>query len=219
MKVYVGQARGRELITELVRLGWGEMTQPKELPARRRPFALDNYAFASHVANKPWDEAAFVAALEHCTKRKTFPDFVVAPDIVMGGWKSLEFSLSWSDRLTYFQSPTYLAVQDGMTIDGITKHLKTFDGIFVGGSAAWKITSGFWWVSLAHAVGKPCHVGRISGRERVRLVKSWGADSIDSCVPLWSKENREAVVKGLADPPVEFEIPDPSQFMTGWETL
>lgn len=219
MKVYVGQARGKELIDVLKALGWGEMTQPKELPARRRPFALDNYAYASYAANKPWSEPAFIAALEYCVNRKTFPDFVVAPDIVMGGWKSLEFSLAWMERLNDFPAPVYLAVQDGMTIDGIVRHLHAFDGLFVGGSAAWKIMSGFWWVSLAHAVGKPCHVGRISGRERVRLVKSWGADSIDSCVPLWSKDNREAVVKGLADPPIEFEIPDPAQFMTGWENL
>lgn len=62
------------------------------------------------------------------------------------------------------------------------------------------------WVTLAHALGKPCHVGRISGRARVCLVKSWGADSIDSCVPLWSEENLQAVINGLNDPPVEFDL-------------
>lgn len=43
--------------------------------------------------------------------------------------------------------------------------------------------------------------------------------SIDSCVPLWSTENRRAVLLGLADPPAEFEPPDVEQFLTGWEQL
>jgi hypothetical protein len=81
------------------------------------------------------------------------------------------------------------------------------------------LASGNWWTTLAHAHDKPCHIGRISGRERVRLVKSWGADSIDSCVPLWSEDNRNAVVLGLVDPPVEFDPPDPAQFLSGWEAL
>lgn len=76
------------------------------------------------------------------------------------------------------------------------------------GRLPWKLASGWWWTRLAHAMGKPCHIGRISGRERVRLVKSWGADSIDSCVPLWSADNRLQVLRGLADPPMDFDPPD-----------
>lgn len=81
------------------------------------------------------------------------------------------------------------------------------------------MASAFWWTKAAHAAGKPCHVGRISGREHVRLMQAYGVDSIDSCVPLWSVENRRAVLLGLSDPPPEFDPPDPDQFLTGWESL
>jgi hypothetical protein len=81
------------------------------------------------------------------------------------------------------------------------------------------MTAGYWWTQVAHTGGKPCHIGRISGREHVRLAKTWGADSFDSCVPLWSVDNRQAVLKALADPPVEFDPPYIEQFLTGWEAL
>lgn len=218
MKVYVGQTRSRELVARLTELGWGEMTQPKEVPPRRRPFVLDNYAFACFKQGKPWDEATFLRSIEQLRERRLKPDFVVAPDIVAGGWSSLAVSLSWRSRLQGF-APVYLAVQDGMTLDGVSPQLQAFDGVFVGGSKEWKLTSGYWWVQVAHGMGKPCHIGRISGREHTRLAKSWGADSIDSCVPLWSEENRQAVVRGLADPPVDFDPPFIEQFLTGWEAL
>lgn len=219
MKVYVGQTRARELIAELNGLGWGEMTQPKEVPARRRPWALDNAAFIAWKAHRPWDADAFCRAVETAAGGKVKPDFVVCPDIVEGGWRSLGHSLRWLPWIRQHLKGVYLAVQDGMTLDGVAPHLHGFDGVFVGGSLAWKLASGWWWTKLAHAMGKPCHIGRISGRERVRLVNSWGADSIDSCVPLWSADNRLQVLRGLADPPMDLDPPEPEQFLTGWESL
>lgn len=212
--MYLGKTNSKELIKRLNGLGWREMTQPREVPPRRTPFALDNYAFTCWKNNLPWDAEGFKRGLSKCWERKLVPDFVVVPDIVAGGSSSLEFSLSWVSYLKGF-APMYLAVQDGMALDEVTPHLGLFDGIFVGGTVPWKMASGFWWTSLAHAVGKPCHIGRISGRERTRLVKSWGSDSIDSCVPLWSTDNLEAVIKGLEDPPVEFHVEDPEQFLLG----
>jgi hypothetical protein len=219
VKIFVGQTRSRALIAELEGYGWGEMTQPKEFPPRRRPWALDNAAFIAFKANKPWDREGFVGAVERAADYRYPPDFVVAPDIVAGGWDSLQRSLDWLQWLKDQKMPVYLAVQDGMTLDGVAPYVHDFDGIFVGGGEVWKILSGWWWVRLAHAVGRPCHIGRISGRERVRLVKSWGTDSIDSCVPLWSEDNRRAVLLGLQDPPPPFDPPEPEQFLTGWEAL
>jgi len=206
MKVYVGQTRSSNLIQELISYGWGEMTQPREFPPRRKPFALDNYAFACFKNNKPWDADSFKRAVYACYERQILPDFVVVPDRVAKGIESLEFSLSWVPWLRGF-APLYLAVQDGMLLEHVSPVMGQFDGLFVGGTTPWKMASGFWWVSLAHSRRMPCHVGRISGRTRTRLVKSWKADSIDSCVPLWSEENRVAVLKGLADPPVQFQPP------------
>lgn len=216
MKVYLGHTSSKELIIRLNKLGWREMCQPREVPPKRTPFALDNYAFACFKNNLPWNAEGFMRGVEKCWAKKLTPDFVVVPDIVAGGEASLHFSLTWLQYLRGF-APLYLAVQDGMTLDFVGPYLDQFDGIFVGGTLPWKLASGFWWVALAHAIGKPCHVGRISGRARTCLVKSWGADSIDSCVPLWSAENLEAVVNGLKDPPAEFEITPAEQFLRGYD--
>lgn len=213
MKVYLGKTCSKKLIERLNGLGWREITQTKEVPPKRTPFALDNNAFGAWKNNTPWDPEAFKRGVMDCVRRKLTPDFVVVPDIVAAGRASLDFSLSWVPWLRGF-APLYLAVQDGMFLDEVASILDNFDGVFVGGSLEWKIDAGFWWVSLAHARGMQCHVGRISGRARVRLVKSWGADSIDSCVPLWSTENLEAVIKGLEDPPIAFGPAPPEWFLS-----
>lgn len=110
------------------------MTQPKEVPARRKPWALDNAAFLAFKAGRPWDERAFITAVETAADAKVKPDFVVCPDIVAGGWSSLEHSLRWLPWIRERLAGIYLAVQDGMTLDGVVPHLHGFDGVFVGGT-------------------------------------------------------------------------------------
>jgi hypothetical protein len=200
------------------------MTQPKEFPPRRRPFALDNAAYLAFKAQRPWDRDSFVATVERISElpKAKQPAFVVAPDIVGGGYASLEHSETWrpwvKEQLP--EVPVYLPVQEGMTLDGTAARLEGFDGVFVGGaSELWKVQSSYWWCKLAHAMGKPCHVGRISGRERVCLMRAYEVDSIDSCVPLWSEGNRRSVVLGLSDPLPSFDPPPVEQFLNGWEAL
>jgi hypothetical protein len=69
---------------------------------------------------------------------------------------------------------------------------RAFDGIFVGGTLGWKLRTGDAWVRFAHARGLPVHVGRVGTARRVGWARRIGADSIDSCLPLWSRENLEA---------------------------
>lgn len=74
-----------------------------------------------------------------------------------------------------------------------------FSGIFVGGSLPWKLETGAQWVREAHARHLPCHIGRVGTAKRVRWAKASGADSIDSCLPLWSEENLIAFLRALGD--------------------
>jgi len=67
--------------------------------------------------------------------------------------------------------------------------LDGFAGVFVGGTLEWKLDTGAAWVQFAHKQGLPCHVGRVGTAKRVRWAIDIGADSIDSCLPLWSSEN------------------------------
>lgn len=74
------------------------------------------------------------------------PDFVVVPDIVGEGTKSLERSVQWMDHLenNYPYNKYYLAVQDGMSFFMVETLIKKrlFDGIFVGGTKPWKYKDG-----------------------------------------------------------------------------
>lgn len=59
-------------------------------------------------------------------------EWVVLPDIVAGGLRSLEFSLLWLERLRSSPAPLLIAVQDGMTPDDVREYLSPAVGIFVG---------------------------------------------------------------------------------------
>lgn len=181
---YIGQTRSRSLIARLSDLGFGEMCQPNEYPPRRRPYILDNAAFKAWRAGRPLDAEAFRVALDAC--KADPPTFIVVPDQVAGGVESLQLSLSWVEACRA-AGPAYLVVQDRMHVRQVSRVLHRFDGIFVGGTLGWKLRNAEAWVRLAHAHGKPCHVGRVGTPKRVRWAQRIGADSIDSCLPLWSE--------------------------------
>jgi hypothetical protein len=75
-------------------------------------------------------------------------------------------------------------VQDGMTEADVAPHLSQYQGLFVGGSLAWKLETSASWVRFAHANGLRCHIGRVGPAARVRWARQINADSIDSCLPL-----------------------------------
>jgi hypothetical protein len=178
----------------LTQYGFGEMTVREEVPPRRTPWAFDNGAFKDWKAGKPFQHDKYVRALN---KAPHTMDFVAAPDIVEGGLHSLEFSLSWVDRLRGL--PLYLVVQDGMTWADVVPHLHHFKGLFVGGTLPWKLETASTWIQGAHSVGLLCHVGRVGTGQRVRLMRKLGADSIDSALPLFSMDNFRKFLAGFRD--------------------
>ncbi len=119
--------------------------------------------------------------------------------MVAGGNDSLDLSMSWVGEIHKARVPAYLAVQDGMRGDDVERVLRAgdFAGVFVGGSLPWKLATGAQWVAFAHRLGKPCHIGRVGTPSRVRWAKEIEADSIDSCLPLWSREQLAAFVAAL----------------------
>ncbi len=209
MKVYVGQTRSRTLIHELRRLGFGECTQRGQLPPKRTPWCYDNGAYSDFTQRRHFNTVRFVrdqwSIRNLITQRHPPPDFIVLPDLVGGGAASLALSLTWLlDPLVEWVAPTYVAVQDGMTeeslaraLDGTAQPRRTVAGLFVGGSIDWKIETGERWVQLAHDRGLPCHIGRVGAIERIAWARRIGADSIDSCTPLWSRANLDRFLAAL----------------------
>lgn len=202
---YCGQSRSAEVVAKLAAAGIGEcFTAGQDYwPPRRTPFFIDCGTFGPWKRNEAWDPAPFKEALRRCREEGKTPDFVVAPDLIGGGLDSLEQSLGWLHLLHGFR--VVLAVQDGMHTRQVAKVLHRFHGIFVGGTLGWKIRTSREWVRLAHRHGKPCHIGRVGIPKRVRWAQRIGADSIDSCQPLWSVVNLDRWIRALG-PATQLEL-------------
>lgn len=218
MRVYIGQTRSRKLIAQLAALAFGECTNRGEWPPRRRPWFLDNGAFSDWRSGRDFNGVAFLCDLISAVADGASPDFIVCPDRVASGLESLAFSLRWralcefvlrARRAAGYPVPRlrwYFVVQDGMAAADVAPVLTDFDGIFVGGSLPWKLATGGQWVAFAHARGLPCHIGRVGTPKHVAWARRIGADSIDSCTPLWAAANLERFVRAL----------DPQQATMPW---
>lgn len=202
VNVYIGQTRARDWIRLLEGYGFGEMCVREEVPPRRHPWVFDNGAFKDWRAGRVFQAAKYEKALDWLWLGCNInPDFIVAPDIVAAGVESLRFSEAWLPRLTPLRCPVYLVVQDGMIEGDVAQSLSgdggAFAGIFVGGSLAWKLKTCRAWVAFARSRGLKCHAGRFGTESRVRAAIRWGVDSIDSCLPLWSRENLARFLRGF----------------------
>jgi hypothetical protein len=192
---YVGDTRARNLLALCRAEGVGQIIVRGRLRGRRLDlWAYDNGAFEDWRNAKPFDSEMFEADLATIDAMEVKPRFCVLPDVVQGGLESLRLSTSWLDRKP--RQDWYLAVQDGM-VPADVPWGAAFVGIFVGGSLDWKLKSGAEWVRAAHEHGMPCHIGRVGTKRRVMWAKQVGADSIDSCLPMWSKENARAFFGAL----------------------
>lgn len=138
-------------------------------------YGLDNGAWSAHQAGTVFDSDQFERALVAVGRGA---DWIVLPDIVMGGLPSLALSLEWLS-LCRKMAPVLVPVQNGMTRLDVEPILADDVGIFVGGDTEWKESTLPTWGRLARDVGCHLHVGRVNTRRRIRLCKLSGVDSID----------------------------------------
>lgn len=162
-------------------------------------YGIDNGAFAAWTKGQPFPEQAFLKMLGKVPRGRP-PFMAVCPDKVASP-DSLAFSRSWRgrlERLGYGWLPWYLAVQDGMTVEEISRELRTgrWAGLFVGGTKAWKHATAAAWVDLAHRHGRPCHIGMVPSLQDLAWARSIGADSVDSTS--WARNDRHEVLDALA---------------------
>lgn len=176
---YGGGTTSKEQVAQLEKVGWGMMIGPVNPLRSPLRYAVDNGAFPAWVKKLPWSEKAFLKMLDRVQSFDRKPDFIVCPDIVAGGPASLDFSMTWVDRLPKGW-PCYLAVQDGMTPCGVLGVLDHFAGLFVGGTGTWKRNMSPQWAKLARSEGKRLHVGRINSLQGAFMQgKVVRADSFD----------------------------------------
>jgi hypothetical protein len=159
--------------------GWGVMIAPSTAhpPSPGVRYAIDNGAWTAFCKKQEFDDRAFIRLVE---RHGAGADFVIVPDIVAAGMRSLDFSLSWLPRLERFPR-LLIAVQDGMNEQTIANvlSLRPGLGIFLGGSTEWKLKTMYDWGRVARSGKWYYHVGRVNTVRRIRLCEEAGADSFD----------------------------------------
>jgi len=188
MLVYTSNSSNAKRLKRVEELGMGIMLHslPGHYPSKtvkHLPCALDNGAFSCWLRGYPFMADCFERAVHKAYESGLKLNFLVCPDIVGGGKKSLDFSMEWATGKLRTAPRLALAVQDGMEPKDISHyHRKHFTHIFVGGTKKWKWDTAEEWCSFAHEHGKECHIGRVGSLDLLRAAERFGADSTDSTV-------------------------------------
>lgn len=189
---YASRTGTRRNLDALRAAGWRLMVSARGvLRSEGFRYALDNGAWTAFReyqegkrATPAPDLAAFAVAVD---RMGAGADFIIVPDIVLGGARSLALSRAWLRRLRRRSElrsvPLLLAVQNGMEPSDVERFLGPRVGIFVGGDTDWKLATMAQWARLAHERGAICHVGRVNSAKRARLCDIAGVDSFDGSGP------------------------------------
>lgn len=175
---YASNTGTKRNLQQFRNFGWRILLTPKNpVPRDGLRFAIDNGAWSCYQQKLPFDSDGFISLVEAFGSAA---DFVVVPDLVGEGLLSLDFSLSWMDKLKGTRL-LLLPLQNGMKADDIGPVLLRYPGLglFLGGDTEWKLATMQGWGMVAHAFGRYYHVGRVNSRKRIRMCQHAGADSVD----------------------------------------
>lgn len=140
------------------------------------PYALDNGAWSDFQQGKPFDDDAFERLLDRFGEGA---DWIVLPDIVEGGQRSLDLSRRYLNRVVGLCPITLIAVQDGIEPHDVAAHVNASVGIFLGGSTKWKLARMADWGQFCADQECYYHVARVNTRQRFRMAAASGAHSVD----------------------------------------
>lgn len=233
MKILAGDPNGRHR-DKALSLGCGCMIpcHLSSLPTPRfRVFedtglALDNGAFSCHSTGRPFDGKLFLRSVDRFIEHRLKMLFIVCPDMVMGGSRSIAFSESWRTddrkglalRLRQSKALGYdfrlaFVVQDGMHGDHLEDIIHNYQYLFIGGSVGWKWKHAFYWITWAHERGIPAHIGQCGAAGMLQAADRYNADSVDSTS--WPQNNSWHIIEGhhrnaqqeLGLPPMPMLVP------------
>lgn len=178
MICYASRTGTRRNLAALRGAGWRLMVSREGVwRTEGFPYALDNGAWSDFRAGRNFDDEKFKTLVDRLGGAA---DWVVAPDIVAGGVRSLRLSMVWLAPLLVRTRMVLIAVQDGMgPQDLVNVVLPKRIGIFLGGSTEWKLANMRLWGEFCAARGVHYHVGRVNTLKRFRLAHIAGADSVD----------------------------------------
>lgn len=195
VQAYASRTGTRKNLDALRAAGWRLMISPEGVQRDEGfRYCLDNGAWTAFQQKRPWDDRKFISTLCRFGSRA---DFVVAPDVVMGGLDSLVLSRSWLGCCMSECRIVLIAVQNGMTPDDVRPWLGQRVGVFVGGDTPWKERTMGTWAALARECGTVCHVGRVNSQRRARLCQHAGVDSFDGSGPSRMVKHLEQMQRAL----------------------
>lgn len=184
MIAYASRTGTKRNLDGLRAAGWRLMVSARGVLRNEGfPYALDNGAWTSFQKGEPFDDVAFMRAVYELGGGA---DFIVVPDIVAGGKRSLQFSLRWLPTLLLdrrLKCPILLAAQDGMEFRNVAPFLDGRVGLFLGGTTEWKVQNLIPWTKQAKALGAYVHAGRVNTVKRISLCVAAGVDSFDGSGP------------------------------------
>jgi hypothetical protein len=185
MIAYASRTGTRRNLAALRDAGWRLIVSARGvLRTEGFRYALDNGAWTAFQRGEAFDVPAFERAVKLLGAGA---DWIVLPDIVMGGKASLDLSIRWlrklRRRVSLREAHFLIAVQNGMEagpmLGRIKRAIGARVGIFVGGDTEWKLATMAFWARLAHACGAICHVGRVNTARRIHACEAAGVDSFD----------------------------------------
>lgn len=177
-----------------------------EIAATGRPWAADNGCFNG------FDERAFLHLLEQIrhagvlvcmshSPARTYPLWVVCPDVVADAYATLDLWRYWNGVVRSYHVPAAFVAQDGC--ESLPLPWDKMACLFIGGSTEYKESDAVaWLIRKAKMFGKLVHVGRVNTERRLRLFDSLGIDSIDGTqfsmfpdtyIPRWCERLRPSL--------------------------
>lgn len=204
MMAYASRTGTRRNLNLLGNAGWGLLVSRAGVWRREhwidrktgeeRKFSIvgDNGAWSDHKAERDFDSDAFDRFLDWIAEHA--PEWIVLPDIVAGGLRSLELSVRWSNRCLSVSPMALIAVQDGMIDADVAPLVGPKIGVFLGGSTPWKISTMAAWGEFCRLHGIYYHVARANTGKRIAMAVAAEADSFDG-----SSASRYALTLPLLD--------------------
>ncbi len=178
MMCYASRTGTKRNLDALRAAGWGLLVSRAGV-WRTEGFdriVADNGAWADYQAGRDFDEDAYEKFLDWLP---ITPDWIVLPDVVAGGLRSLALSMRYLNRCAACAPLVLLAVQDGIEPPDVSSVVGAGVGIFLGGSTDWKIRKMAEWGQFCSDRGIHYHVARVNSIRRMSQAIGSGADSID----------------------------------------
>jgi len=181
LKGYATSTTTLKNIEFLKNLGWGLFITPDRPEVHSfKDFAIDNGAWSAYSRKVSWHKKYEKRFRLICDVYGEMSDFIVCPDIVAGGYKSLDLSLSYLDHLKIYGTKILIPVQDGIQpCSELYSVLSSEIGLFIGGTTNWKLHNLPTWSWVSEKTNCYLHVARVNSCKRMALCASFKVNSFD----------------------------------------